>query len=77
MSDDIRQAVLDRAFAELGEHFTGVVIAVVAEVEAADNEQEAAQYYYSGGRLQALGLCHEAIRSISERRGQGEEGGDE
>lgn len=51
---------LERAYAMLGEHFDGVLLAVMTEVEGADQAVEASKIYHYGGRLLALGLCKEA-----------------
>jgi hypothetical protein len=55
------------AYSTLYEHFDGAVLAVVAEVDdGTDAPKEAISIYWLGGRMVALGLAHETLRSISE-----------
>lgn len=60
---DTQQKVLERCYAELGEHFDGVMICVLTEC-GENQPQEAVRSYYKGGRIQAIGLLVEAQHRI-------------
>jgi hypothetical protein len=64
------------AYSTLYEHFDGAILAVVAEVDdGTDTPKEAVRIYWLGGRMIAMGLAHETLRSISES--EQDEGGEE
>lgn len=60
--NETQQMALEKAYSDLGEHFSGVLVAVMANVD--DRNDEVTKVYYYGGRMQALGLAVEAKRAI-------------
>jgi hypothetical protein len=56
-----QEQALQQAYRLLGDHFDGALIAVVTEVGNFDGEaKEASRVLWSGGYMQARGLCAEA-----------------
>lgn len=61
-----QQQALESAYDKLGEQFDGVLIVVMASVDAEGSEQaqESVRCYYAGGRTLAVGLASEAHHTI-------------
>ena len=68
---DQQEDALKQAYRLLGEHFDGALISVVAEIGNFDGDaKEASRVLWSGGYLQARGLCAEAddrLRASGQR----------
>jgi hypothetical protein len=62
-----QEDALARIYKEMHEHFDGAVIGVMCNVEdGTDTAKEAVRFYWTGGRMLALGLATEAAQVVRE-----------